>query len=293
MSREFWDQVNRHIGKITGEPFQGEANHGPGGGCINQAFCLSDRQTGTQFFVKLNQPSLVEMFETEAAGLAAIAATQKIRVPKPLCWGTAGDRSYLVLEWLNISSGGGSWEDMGRNLAELHRHPVGDNFGWQQNNFIGSTRQVNEGCGHWPMFFALHRIGYQVQLARAAGGRFPKAEKLVARIPELLAGHVVRPSLVHGDLWGGNAGFTESGEPVIYDVAVYFADREVDLAMSKLFGGFPTSFYRAYESRYPVEPGFETRCTLYNLYHVLNHFNLFGGAYETQANHMIETLLRV
>ncbi len=119
----------------------------------------------------------------------------------------------------------------------------------------------------------------------------PQQEKLLAAIPELLA-HQVQPSLVHGDLWGGNAGCTASGEPVIFDPATYFGDREVDIAMTELFGGFPAAFYKGYNEVFPLDAGYEQRKTLYNLYHILNHFNLFGGSYASQANRMIDQILR-
>ncbi|MBD0390600.1 MAG: fructosamine kinase family protein, partial [Nostoc sp. C3-bin3] len=144
----------------------------------------------------------------------------------------------------------------------------------------------------WTEFYAKHRLGYQFQLARRRGGSFPKQDDLLAALPELLANHEVQPSLVHGDLWGGNAGCTVAGEPVIFDPATYFGDREVDIAMTELFGAFPAAFYKGYNQVFPLDAGYEKRKTLYNLYHILNHFNLFGGGYASQANRMIEQILR-
>ncbi|MEG3863571.1 fructosamine kinase family protein, partial [Microcoleus sp. herbarium12] len=164
-------------------------------------------------------------------------------------------------------------------------------FGWSVNNAIGSTPQINNWAADWAEFWAEHRIGYQLQLARRRGGNFSQGETLLAAIPKLLEGYKPQPSLVHGDLWGGNASVTSAGEPVIFDPATYWGDREVDMAMTELFGGFSPAFYRGYNEVWLLDSGYEKRKTLYNLYHILNHFNLFGGSYESQANQMINRIL--
>ena len=288
-----WTQIEAHISRLTGENFQSQQRRSVGGGCINQASALiGDRRT---YFVKLNQASGVAMFEAEALGLSQMLETQTIRVPKPICWGTASDSAYIVLEWLELGGGASNqfWEEMGRQLAAMHKAipAIGKGgFGWRRNNTIGSTPQINSWTQNWGEFFAEYRIGYQLQLARRRGGNFPQQERLLAAIPKLLV-HQPQPSLVHGDLWGGNAAFTKSGEPVIFDPATYVGDREVDIAMTELFGGFPTDFYRGYNEIYPLDAGYKQRKTLYNLYHILNHFNLFGGGYGSQASRMIEQIL--
>ncbi|MFM6121912.1 MAG: fructosamine kinase family protein, partial [Sphaerospermopsis kisseleviana] len=234
-----------------------------------------------------------EMFAAEMLGLQQMYETKTIRVPKPVCWGNTNNSSYIVLEWLEMNGGNNkSWQQMGRNLAEMHKTISKKGFGWDLNNTIGSTPQINTWKSDWREFYTEHRLGYQFQLAKRKGGRFPLAEKLLAAIPELLANHHVEPALVHGDLWGGNAGFTVDGEPVIFDPATYFGDREVDIAMTELFGGFPPAFYQGYQEILPLDQGYEQRKTLYNLYHILNHFNLFGGGYASQANGMIERILQ-
>jgi fructosamine-3-kinase len=164
-------------------------------------------------------------------------------------------------------------------------------FGWDMNNTIGSTLQINNWTANWAEFWAEHRIGYQLKLANSRGGHFSQGEGLLKVIPKLLAGYEPKSSLVHGDLWGGNAGVTSAREPVIFDPATYFGDREVDIAMTELFGGFPAAFYRGYSQVWPLDSGYEKRKTIYNLYHILNHFNLFGGSYESQANQMINLIL--
>ncbi|MBD2294726.1 fructosamine kinase family protein [Anabaena sphaerica FACHB-251] len=286
-----WQEIDTHISQVTGHKFQTSQHLSVSGGCINQGYAVSDGKV--TYFVKLNQASQAEMFAAEMLGLQQMYQTNTIRVPQPLCWGTTGNSSYIVLEWLEMTDGNNkSWQKMGRNLAEMHTTISNQGFGWNMNNTIGSTPQINTWKSDWIEFYTQHRLGYQFQLAKQRGGSFPLQDKLLAAIPELLAEHQVQPALVHGDLWGGNAGFTIDAEPVIFDPATYFGDREVDIAMTELFGGFPADFYKGYEEVFPLEDGYERRKTLYNLYHVLNHFNLFGGGYASQANGMIERILR-
>ncbi|MFN6560953.1 MAG: fructosamine kinase family protein [Nostoc sp. ChiSLP01] len=284
-----WTQIDAHISQITGEKFQSQQRRSVGGGCINQGYAVTNSEI--TYFVKLNQASQVAMFEAEALGLEEMLVAASIRVPKPVCWGVASNSAYIVLEWLEMGSGNSkSSEEMGRQLALMHKASSSQDFGWKINNTIGSTPQINTWTPDWVEFYAKHRLGYQFQLARRRGGNFPQQDRLLAAIPQLLA-HQVQPSLVHGDLWGGNAGCTVSGEPVIFDPATYFGDREVDIAMTELFGGFPAAFYKGYNEVFPLDDGYEQRKTLYNLYHILNHFNLFGGGYASQANRMIDQIL--
>ena len=284
-----WIEIANSISRVTEKEFSVNSRKSISGGCINQGYAISDGER--TYFVKINQASQVAMFEAEALGLQQMLATATIRVPKPVCWGTAAGAAYLVLEWLELAHGDTkSWEEMGRRLAAMHQQAGADAFGWEKNNTIGSTPQINNWTTDWAKFYAQHRLDYQFQLAKRQRGHFPQQEQLLAAIPQLLA-HQPQPSLVHGDLWGGNAACTVTGEPVIFDPAVYFGDREVDIAMTELFGGFPAAFYRGYNEIWPLAPGYERRKTLYNLYHILNHFNLFGGSYGSQANQMIEQIL--
>lgn len=287
-----WTEIATQIGKAIGKTFEIKNRRSVGGGCINQAYAVSS-DTDT-YFVKSNSASQLEMFEAEALGLKQMYDTQTIRVPKPICWGIAADSSYIVLEWLEFGGSGNTqaWEEMGHQLAAMHQAtPPGESkFGWQENNTIGSTPQINTWTSDWAEFFAEHRLGYQFRLARRRGGHFPEQDKLLAAVPKLL-NHQPQPSLVHGDLWGGNAAITKSGEPVILDPATYVGDREVDIAMTELFGGFPAAFYRGYNEACSLDKGYEQRKTLYNLYHILNHFNLFGSGYASQATRMMEQIL--
>ena len=280
--------INQAISQVTRQAFQIGDRQSVSGGSINQAYRISN---GSQnYFIKLNQASQIAMFEAEAFALRQMADSRTIRVPQPICHGIAENSAYLVLEWLDLGSGNAqSWEAMGRNLAAMHR-VTSDRFGWHHDNVIGSTPQQNFWTISWAEFFTQHRLSYQFQLAQRCGDHFPQQEKLLAIVPKILA-HSPLPSLVHGDLWSGNAAITTAGEPVILDPAAYYGDREVDLAMTELFGGFPAPFYSGYGEVWAIDPGYSRRKTLYNLYHILNHFNLFGGSYASQANQMIAALL--
>jgi fructosamine-3-kinase len=234
------------------------------------------------------------MFAAEAAGLAEIARTGAVRVPHAVCHGVNAHASWIVLEHLDLRPGDDrSMRKLGSSLARMHR-VTGSRYGWHRDNTIGATPQLNGGSDDWIAFWRERRLGFQLRLAAARGhsGRLiATGERLLEVLPSFFRGYTPPPSLLHGDLWSGNAGSTTAGEPVIYDPAVYYGDRETDLAMTELFGGFPRSFHEAYRAECPLDPGYPTRKHLYNLYHVLNHLNLFGGGYGAQAQRMIEELL--
>lgn len=285
-----WTQIDAQISQAISKLFESRDRRSVSGGCINQGYRVSDGER--TFFVKLNSAPQLDMFEAEALGLKHMAEAQAIRVPSPICTGVSGNSAYIVLEWLNLGGGNAqAWAELGRNLARMHQFQKSTAFGWERDNTIGSTPQKNSWTANWVEFFTQHRIGYQLELGRQNGGRFRKGDRLLEYIPDLLADHDPKPSIVHGDLWSGNAAVTQSGEPVIFDPATYWGDREVDLAMTELFGGFPENFYRGYDEIFKIDSGYKQRKALYNLYHILNHFNLFGGSYESQANRMIEQLV--
>ena len=294
-----WNQIADHISQTTQHPFSIDQRRSVGGGDVNQAYALVDQDPthayGEEqiYFLKLNEASRVSMFEAEALGLREMADSQTIRVPRPVCWGTADGSAYIVMEWLEMGYGSrDAWSAMGQQLANMHQTTSSKGFGWHQNNTIGFIPQMNPWTESWAEFWRDHRIGYQLKMARKRGGHFPRQDEFLQAIPELLKDHDPQPSLVHGDLWSGNAAVMKDGMPIIFDPATYYGDREVDLAMSELFGRFPAEFYTTYDKTYPIDPGYERRKTLYNLYHILNHFNQFGGGYESQANSMMERLLR-
>ena len=232
------------------------------------------------------------MFEAEADALRALAATHSVRVPQPVCIGTAAAQAFLVLEYLDLR-GNGDAALLGEQLAQLHRVPQ-SRFGWAHDNWIGSTPQANAWQHDWIVFWREQRLGFQLTLAaqNGYGGALQRdGDMLLARLDALFDGYAPAPSLLHGDLWGGNHGYLADGTPVIFDPALYVGDRECDLAMSELFGGFAPDFYAAYRASWPLDAGYAVRKTLYNLYHILNHANLFGGGYAAQAARMTAQLL--
>lgn len=262
------------------------------GGCISESFAA--RAGSERVFVKTGDPAREAMFEAEANGLAALAQAGTHRIPAVLAVGVSEGSAFLVLEWLDLApiSQRSDAIAAGQALAALHRQ-TGKHYGWHRNNLIGATPQDNTPSDSWAQFFARRRLKPQLDLARQNG--YPRelisdGERLVELVPALLMDHQPAPSLVHGDLWSGNAALVQ-GRPALFDPAVHYGDREVDLAMSELFGGFPESFYAAYREAWPLPPGFESRKTLYNLYHILNHLNLFGTSYLGQARRMIVRLL--
>ncbi|QIK38334.1 fructosamine kinase family protein [Caldichromatium japonicum] len=284
-----WEQIAEAIGQATGENFVIEQQRSVGGGCINHAAVIEGN--GLRFFVKLNRAQARAMFEAECAGLDELRKADAIRVPRPICTGVAGGESFLAMEYLDLS-GRVDGARAGCQLAELHR-VTAEQFGWTRDNTIGATPQINTPYRDWASFWRECRLGPQLRLAAANGygGRLQQTgERLMESLTALLD-HRPAPSLLHGDLWGGNIGATPSAEPVIFDPAVYYGDREADLAMTELFGGFDARFYAAYRESWSLDPGYGVRKTLYNLYHILNHLNLFGGGYLLQAQSMIERLL--
>jgi fructosamine-3-kinase len=244
--------------------------------------------------VKLAAASQLSMLAAEAEGLRELASADAIRVPRVLAVGAASGHAWLALEWLDFGTSSGSTQAaLGRQLARQHRKQS-DRFGWKMDNTIGSTPQPNAWAEDWPTFFRERRLRYQLDLARrnGHGGRLQdRGAELLDRIPAFFASHSPAPSLLHGDLWGGNAGADSSGAPVIFDPAVYYGDREADLAMTRLFGGFSNCFHDAYHNEWPLPDGAAERVDLYNLYHILNHLNLFGTSYLSQALGLIERLL--
>jgi protein-ribulosamine 3-kinase len=287
-----WKDIARAISEATDAPFILERKESVSGGDINAAWRIEGG--GRAFFVKVNAPERLPMFEAEAAGLAEIARSGTIRVPQPVCSGAGSDASWLVLEYIGLNRAGGRcMRELGHRLALLHK-VTNERFGWSRDNTIGATPQVNTPGGDWIAFWREHRLRFQLDLAARNGyrGRLQQqGARLLETLPAFFSGYAPIPSLLHGDLWGGNAGCDSESGPVIYDPAVYYGDREADIAMTELFGGFGSEFYSGYREAFPLEAGYVTRKHLYNLYHVLNHLNLFGGGYGAQAERMIERLL--
>lgn len=287
-----WPQIAAEISRSTGAPFTVEKIASVSGGCINQTYRIEGKSQ--RFFVKLNNAAALAMFEAEAAGLGEIHGSRTLRVPLPVCWGKSSSEAWLVLEYLELGKvphGGDA--ALARGLAAMHRFSA-ERFGWIRNNTIGATPQLNKFSPNWIEFWRDRRLGYQLQLAEinGYGGKLQKqGMQLMERLDFFFSSPPPLASLVHGDLWGGNYSFDSAAQPVIFDPAIYYGDRETDLAMTELFGGFSEVFYAAYREAYPLDPGYATRKTLYNLYHILNHLNLFGGGYLRQAEHMTGKLI--
>ncbi len=263
-----------------------EGGHPVYGGDINQA--ASFAVNGTRYFVKYSYQAPPAMFPAEAAGLRLLAQAGAVRVPAVIAQGDVEGAcpAYLVLEWIETGEGSRShdavMEDFGERLAALHRH-TGPHYGLDHDNFIGRLPQPNRPAPSWSAFYRDQRIRPQMALARERGllprRREDLLTRLMDRLPDLLDDDAIQPSLLHGDLWGGNYLIDEHGEAVLIDPAVYYGHREMDLAMSELFGGFSRRFYDAYHAAYPIDPGYEDRRALYQLYYILAHLNLFGESY--------------
>lgn len=263
---------------------------------------VADQSRKLRRFRKTGDAAQLPMFEAEIDGLAALRAAGCVRVPEVFGAGEmAHGQAWIELEYLELEPlGRAGGARLGEQLAELHRHTgleAGAAYGWPRDNFIGATPQSNRSQRNWAGFFAAERLRPQLALAGKNGMERTlrdQGERLADNLGGFFLDYRPAPSLLHGDLWSGNAGQLangkEAGTPVIFDPAVHRGDREADLAMAELFGGFPESFYAAYRAAWPLDAGYETRKTLYNLYHVLNHFNLFGAGYLNQARRMIERL---
>jgi protein-ribulosamine 3-kinase len=287
-----WPDIERAIAEATSARFHIEQHTAASGGCINSAWVIAG--SGSRYFVKTNDASRASMFEAETAGLEQLHRARAVRVPQPICHGSDRESSWIVLEHIALEPRAAASDALlGTQLAALHRRTA-DTYGWDRDNTIGSTAQINT-CSHdWPAFWRESRLRYQLDLAKTKGygARLQsQGEKLLEAVPRFFTGYTPSPSLLHGDLWSGNAAADENGVPVIFDPAVYHGDREADLAMTELFGGYSPSFYAAYRDAWPLDSGHAVRKTLYNLYHVLNHLNLFGGGYLRQAEGMIDSLL--
>ena len=278
--------LGEHLRIVSADPV--------GGGSIHTALRLQDA-SGARFFAKLAPAAQAPMFEAEADGLAAIATSGSLRTPAVIALGADDAHAFLVLEWLDLQplTSATDGARFAEALVALHRN-VGEHFGWPRDNFIGRTPQANAERDNWARFFVEQRLRPQFARARAQGFDVElqrQADRLLDRVPALFLDYRPPESLLHGDLWHGNAAVLADGTPVVFDPAVHRGDRESDLAMSELFGGFPAAFYAAYRCAWPLHEDYEQRKPLYSLYHVLNHLNLFGGGYCEQAERLIGGLL--
>ena len=262
------------------------------GGCIHEAW-LVDCEDGGTVFLKSNRAEALPLLKAERRCLDLLAASGAIRIPRPYAAGIVDGRACLAMEGLELVIGAGESASarMAERLAALHRvYSPDGRFGADFDNFIGATPQSNTSAASWADFFVEQRLEPQLKLAAARGRTFPEAARLLPVVHSHLALLKIEPSLLHGDLWGGNAAYLPDGEPVLFDPASYYGDRETDLAFTRLFGGFAPAFYRRYRELVPApEP---IRESIYNLYHLLNHYHLFGGGYADQSASLMREILR-
>ncbi len=272
-----------------------------GGGDIHQAYHLHTPEA--DFFLKLNHAEALSLFESEADSLKAIANSQTVTCPTPIGFGIAdrAQKAWLLMEYIPLTSKGDDFQ-RGQAIAMLH-HTLNRSengqlapkpFGWHQDNFIGHTPQLNAWHSDWVSFYAQQRLKPQLNWAKQKGAPtqlLQLGNQLIEILPQFFTSYKPEPSLLHGDLWGGNSAFIANGDPVIYDPACYYGDRETDIAMTELFGGFSDAFYAGYNQIFPLDAGYPQRRPLYQLYPILNHFNLFGGHYAQQAIRMMQSLL--
>ncbi|NOR80498.1 MAG: phosphotransferase [Methyloprofundus sp.] len=287
-----WQKIIKQIELITGKSLslvKVEVMHG---GDINRAYHLHCEQQS--YFVKLNSAHLLPMFEVEALGLKELAQTKTLRIPEAVTCGIAGSDAFLVMEFVPLKAMNIAIQQrLGQQLACLHQKQQ-DYFGWHYDNYIGSNIQKNTRKDNWVSFWQEQRLNVQLKLAADNGyaGKVQQlGEQLTQLIPDFFTTYQPQASLLHGDLWSGNAAADAQGNAILYDPACYYGDREADIAMTELFGGYGTAFYTAYNEVWALDPGYSTRKKLYNLYHILNHLNLFGSGYLHQSEDMMQQLI--
>ena len=259
------------------------------GGCINSAGSIET--TKSEYFVKWNKAGQFPgMFKAEFEGLQHLAVNTELHIPRPIVYGETEEHTFLVMENIQTTARADSyWQALASGLISIHRASDAQ-FGLDTDNYIGSLPQANTLEETWPEFFVLHRLTPQLKLAFDSGkmsrSSISALDTLTTRLPAMIPEEI--PSLLHGDLWGGNLITGGSGEPVLIDPAIYYGHREMDLAFTRMFGGFGEEFYEAYDDLWPLEPGFEERVDLHNLYPLLVHVNLFGGGYISQAERFLK-----
>ena len=285
--------IAESLGRKLGEPLLRGSFSGEGGSCNTGNINFS---SGESFFYKSGTAQDFDMLKGEYEGNKVIAATKTIRVPNSIAIGTSDYSSFVVFECLKLG-GRGSSSLFAKHLCAMHKCSSPDGkYGFHIHNTIGATPQINTPEETWADFWCKHRLGSILSQAKLHGATFKHEELILAKTHEILSQHEqqhkLRPSLVHGDLWSGNQAYTTPEEdPVIFDPATYYGDREVDVAMTRLFGGNSREFYDVYDQEWPLPAGWEERQVIYNAYHILNHYVLFGGSYLQQGKSMLERVL--
>ena len=291
------NSLRTHLRRLFGDDGELVADRPVAGGCIHEARLLR-LSGGREVFLKSHASPPPGIFTAEAAGLRALGEAGVLRVPEVLAVVDDGPdgSSFLLLEAVTVGpTRTGFFEAFGAALARLHVAAQGSAWGFEHDNFLGATPQPNGFLASWPAFWAERRLGFQIDLARRRGLSDPElddaVDRLLHRLPALLGGVDEAPALLHGDLWSGNYMVDDKGRPVLIDPATYYGHREAELAMCRLFGGFPSSFYAAYTEEGPLAPGHPERGRVYELYHLLNHLNLFGRSYRASCLSCLRPLL--
>lgn len=261
------------------------------GGDISECYMISDGEQ--RYFVKINSKEFLNKFVAEVDNLNELRKTNTIYVPEVVLVDSCKHNSFLILNYLSTKPLDNSKSNfqLGVSLANLHLWGDQREYGFDQDNFIGETLQPNRWRKKWSRFFAEQRIGWQLKLLEEKGISFGKIDDIVESINQKLIHHHPKPSLLHGDLWTGNAANTAFG-PLCYDPACYWGDKECDIAMTELFEGFHPAFYQGYQSVTRLDDQYSQRKTIYNLYHILNHCNLFGGHYLDEADQYLSQIMQ-
>ncbi|CAH0525889.1 fructosamine kinase family protein [Vibrio hippocampi] len=286
-----WQAISDQLSDTLMFKFSIQERNKLSGGDINQCYMISDGDQ--RYFVKINDRDFLSKFEVEVDNLRALRETDTVHVPEVVLLGQTKECSFVILNYIPVKplDTPSANSQFGLELAKLHKWGEQVDFGFDFDNYIGATLQPNQWRKKWSRFFSEQRIGWQLQLLKEKQITLTHIESFVELVNEQLCGHNPKPSLLHGDLWNGNVANTAFA-PICYDPASYWGDRECDIAMTELFGGFSDEFYQSYESILPLEPGYEMRKPIYNLYHILNHCNLFGGNYLDQAKQLIDQIQR-
>ncbi len=283
-----WNAIAQQVSDAIGREFKIRERERISGGDIHQAYRVADHHCA--LFVKVNRRDRIELFETEAHGLGRLAHSPLITVPEVITVGDCAEGAFIALQYLEMGKGSDAqWYQFGQAMACLHRDHSQSRYGYDEDNYIGTTLQPNRWQKNWAEFFAEQRIGWQLKLAQDQGYRLGNNAQWIDRCAEALRGHQPVASLLHGDLWHGNLAFVD-GQGCLFDPACYYGDRETDMAMSTLFSPLPQDFYKGYDAEWPLDVGYTQRQGIYQLYHLLNHLNLFGGSYLQQCQGKLQEL---
>lgn len=286
MEENFFEKI---LHEVFGRPIQVLSSHFKSGGCINNTLQLQTAEG--DFFIKWQSNIPEDMFEKEAAGLKALKHSKSMKIPEVLAFGKMDGKHYLLMEYIESAPPSTNyWEDFGHALAQMHQGKAPKTHGFSHDNYIGKLPQPNKAHDSWINFFIHNRLEYQLNLAiknRMVSNSFiDRYRKLYDRLPELLPDE--KPSLLHGDLWSGNVMVGNDGKVCLIDPAVYYGHREIELAFTRMFGGFSESFYDAYHEAYPLFHGFEERVDIYNIYPHMVHVNLFGTSYLNGVEQVLQ-----